>query len=161
MTDESIQTPADPTPETDAPARTEVAEEQPEERDQRRLWKLIGAITFVVIIILILLLLTRCGRGSDGANSGGGKTIIPVTGYEPVPGLVSVWVSEGVAIDKVLSESGVSANSTVDTGGGRFVVEVAKGAESSSAKAIQGVEGVYDAGLVYEQSGDGSSVITP
>lgn len=130
-------------------------EPTPEPKPRRSLWGLLGMIAIIVIIVLIILLLLRdCGGGAGGPEGGGGKTIEPVAGYDTVPGLVSVWIAEGASIDAVLEDAGVDAAGTTDTGDGRYIVEVAPGTELASAEKLQGTDGVYDAGLVYEQEGE-------
>jgi len=130
-------------------------EPAPEPKQGRSLWGLLGMIAIIVIVVLIILMLLRdCGGGPDGPGGGGGKTIEPVAGYDTVPGLVSVWIAEGGNIDEVLADAGVEANGTTDTGNGRYIVEVAPGTELASAEKLQGTDGVYDAGLVYEQDGE-------
>lgn len=130
-------------------------EPTPEPEPRRSLWGLLGMIALIVIVVLIILLLLRdCGGGPDGPGGGGGKTIEPVAGYDSVPGLVSVWIAEGDSIDAVLENAGVSATGSTDTGNGRYIVEVAPGTELASAEKLQGTDGVYDAGLVYQQEGE-------
>ncbi|TLM97631.1 MAG: hypothetical protein FDZ75_04125 [Actinobacteria bacterium] len=132
--------------------RLSAEEQERAEKPKRSLWGLFALLCVIVIIILVLLLLRSCS-GGGGSNDTGGKTIVPVTGYAPVDGLVSVWISSKGSIDNVLSSAGVDSFDLMDLGGGRYVVTVAKGTEKAAVQRLVEASGVYDAGLVYERPG--------
>lgn len=135
--------------------RLSIEEQERAEKPKRSLWGLFALLCVIVIIILVLLLLRSCGAGGAGSSSNGGKTIVPVTGYGAVDGLVSVWISSKSGIDAILSAANVDALDRMDLGGGRFVLTVTKGTEKSVVQRLVETSGVYDAGLVYERPGKG------
>lgn len=132
----------------------------PQPEDRRTLWGALGVAAVLVIVILVLLLIPRCGSDPAGDGSGSGKTIESVQGFDPVEGLVSVWISAETDIGTALSAAGVSANGTIDTGDGRWVVQVTPGGEQAASAALKRTRGVYDAGLVYRQNADAGAPAT-
>ena len=106
----------------------------------------------IVVIILILLLLRDCGGANPIGDAGDGdKTIVSVPRYEPLPGVVSVWVSKDTTIDKVLVGTAVRSDDVVSLGGGRYVVFVGEGQEQLTVDSLKTRPGVFDSGLVYDQ----------
>jgi hypothetical protein len=135
------------------PEEAPVAQEQPdEERSGPSAWNVVGVLVLIVIIILILLLLRNCGGANPvGGGGGGDKSIVSVPKYEPLPGVVSVWVSKDTTIDKVLVGTAVRSDDVVSLGGGRYVVIVGEGQEQLTVDSLKTRPGVFDSGLVYDQ----------
>jgi hypothetical protein len=125
-----------------------------QERDNRS-WGLLSAIVVLVLVILVLIMFPRCtSRGGDtGRAAVGGREIVSVPNFEPLSGVVSLWVKPGSTADEILQAAGVTFDDTVDMGGGRVIVVVAKGAEADAVRRLKATEGVYDAGLVYGEKG--------
>lgn len=138
MSDESTESPVQ-----------EQLQEQPEERPRRSLWTLLGILCAVAIVVLALLLLRGCVSG-EGASRREGKTIVSLESAEPVPGIVSVWIEESASVDSAIGAAGISVDSVIDMGGGRYLIVVPEGSERSAADKIAGRPGVYDVGRVYE-----------
>lgn len=134
-----------------ASAAAAVERERQKQEPKRSLWGLLGIVVLVIIVILVLLLLRDCGRSGKDDAATGGKTIEIVEGLDPVPGIISVWIKPGAKIEQVVSAAKVDGDDFIDMGGGRFVVQVPKGQEESSAGSIAKLDSVYDAGLVYSQ----------
>lgn len=133
------------------PARVEPTEDaQAEERDNKRVAGAVGALALIIIVILILLLLPRCG-GEQGSSSAGNKRIVGVPDAAAEPGMVSVWIDESRSLEAILGEAGVAAESVIDVNGGRYVIGVAKGSETTSVQRLRATAGVTDAGYVYEE----------
>lgn len=141
--------PDEPTP-VGEPYDPEELEDE-EQRPRRSLYGLVLMIVAVVVIIVILLLLRNCGGADSGAETGGDKVIVRVAGLEPVDGVVSVWISEDVAIADVLASAGVRSESVLNMGGGRYVVETGRGSEARAIAAIKRTAGVNDAGRVFQR----------
>jgi len=151
------QTPISETTETDALADTgdfdnaeeldgqlEDAEEPEPKRDGVRI---VGLILLIIALVLILLLLRDCGKPDLGEGDGS-KKIVDVPGEHPVPGSVSVWIDAETSLAKAFS--GIGYSDPTDLGDGRYVVIVPVGTEEEVVEALREREGVYDAGLVYE-----------
>jgi len=142
MADEPLQ------PEEAPVAQDRVADE----RSGPSAWNVVGVLVLIVIIILILLLLKDCGGANPVSDAGNGdKSIVSVPRYEPLPGVVSVWVSKDTTIDKVLVGTAVRSDDVVSLGGGRYVVIVGEGQEQLTVDSLKTRPGVFDAGLVYDQ----------
>ncbi|TLM98364.1 MAG: hypothetical protein FDZ75_02520 [Actinobacteria bacterium] len=136
----------------ETPEQLTADEQQQVEKPKRSLWGLLAIVATIVIIILILLLLRDCGGGAKSGDQGG-KEIVPVSGFKPVEGLVSVWVKSGTGIDTVLGAASVRTIDLMDLGEGRYVITVEPGREKAAAAALIRTQGVYDAGLVYQRPG--------
>jgi hypothetical protein len=142
MADEPLQDEEAPVP----------ADRPEHERSGPSAWNVVGVLVLIVVIILILLLLKDCGGpNAAGDSSGGKKKIIAVPRYEPLPGLVSVWVSDQTTINRVLAATSVRSEDVVSLGGGRYVIVVPKGQEQLTIDTLRSRDGVFDAGLVYDQ----------
>lgn len=125
-------------------------DEETEPDNRRSLFRVVIAVIVIVVISLAVLMVRGCGSDdADGGSSDGGKAIVPVQGLPAQPGAVSVWVAEGSSIDSVLEEAAVRAGDVVNMGGGRYVVTVPEGEEAAIARRLTKVNGVTDAGLVY------------
>jgi len=141
----------------DEPLQSEevlASENQPaEKRPTPSAWNIVGVLVLLVVLVLIVLLLKDCGGLGDtqGAEQGG-KTIVAVPRYEPLPGVVSVWVSKDTTINKVLAATSVRSEGVISLGGGRYVVAVGEGAEQVTIDTLKSRPGVFDAGLVYDQN---------
>ncbi len=135
------------------PEEAPVAQDQSaEERSGPSAWNVVGVLILIVIIILILLLLRNCGGANPvGGGGGGDKSIVSVPRYEPLPGVVSVWVSKDTTIEKVLAGTAVRSDDVVSLGGGRYVVIVGEGQEQLTVDSLKTRPGVFDAGLVYDE----------
>lgn len=133
--------------EVDAGAQP-ASEERPPQRDARLL---AGVIFLIVVVLVVLFLLRDCGRGDDPLDDrGASKTIERVAGAKPVPGSVSVWLSNETTLEQALAASGVEAIDFLAMGEGRYIVGVAEGSEVRAATAIAAQAGVFDTGLVYD-----------
>ena len=135
------------------PEEPPVAEDQPAEDSSRpSAWNVVGVIVLIVVIILILLLLRNCGGANPvGGGGSGDKSIVAVPKFEPLPGVISVWVSRETTIDKVLIGTAVRSDDVVSLGGGRYVVIVGEGQEQLTVDSLKTRPGVFDAGLVYDE----------
>jgi len=140
----------------DEPLEGEQVPIGPDEPQQQRsgssAWNVVGVVALVVIIILILLLLRDCGGpNAVGGGSGGDKTIVTAPRYEPLPGVVSVWVSGDTTIDAVLGAMSIRSEDVVSLGGGRYIIAVPEGQEDRAVETLKTKGGVFDAGLVYDE----------
>ncbi len=131
------------------PPEEEGQERQPRDR---RWWATVASIVIVIIIvILVLLMLRNCGGVESTANRRSSKNqIVPAEGHPPLEGSVSVWLAGGLTIERAIADAGVKNLGVVDMGGGRYVVKVTPGTEVDSVRRLRDVEGVYDAGRVYD-----------
>jgi len=128
------------------------SDEQDDRRssDGRGLWNVFAIAAVVIIVILALLMLRGCDTILNSANRASETNqIIPVTGGKPLPGKVSVWVSPGGSIAQILAQTSL-ANTFVDMGGGRYVVDVPVGNEVDAVRMLRDTKNVYDAGRVYD-----------
>jgi len=130
------------------PDEPDMAEE--ETHPHRSMWTLVSILLLVIIALLALLMFRGCAGGGQGLDDRGGKTIGSVDDAEIVPGVVSIWVEEPAKVGDVLKASGVSADSIVDLGEGRYLIVVSTGLEDETADRIAEQEAVYDVGRVYE-----------
>lgn len=148
---------AETTDESDLQAAAAAAAQTEPERENRenRSWGLLSAIVVLALVILVLFMFPRCtGRSGDAGQAAvGGREIVSVPDFEPLSGVVSLWVKPGSTPDEVLGAAGVTFDDTVEMGGGRVIVVVAKGAEADAVRRLKATEGVYDAGLVYGEKG--------
>lgn len=133
----------------DTDLRSELLEEQPEEKPKRSIWGLVGAIAIVVIIILILLMLPQCSASRGGNADTGDKKIVSAPEGTPASGLVSVWISSKTDIDSVLAEAGIGSGPT-ELEEGKYIVTVPAGKEAYAIKQLKAQQGVFDAGRVYQ-----------
>jgi hypothetical protein len=128
----------------------ETPEDEP--RSRRDTWNAAGLVILLVVVFLIVWLLRDCARPNDRAGvAGGRKEIVAVPRYEPMPGAVSVWVSDQTTIDRVLRAAGVRRSDIISLGGGRYVLSVQRGLEQATIDELKSREGVFDAGLVYDR----------
>jgi len=128
------------------------AESRPPQREGGGLWRVAGVIILVVVVALIALLLRDCaGEGGGELGGDGAKVIVPVARYEPVAGVVSVWVSQDADIDNVLDGLEQLERDVVSMGGGRYIIVVEPGREQLMIDTLKAREGVHDAGLVYDK----------
>jgi len=142
MADEPLQDEEAPVP-VDRPEQ---------ERSGPSAWNVVGVLVLIVVIILIVLLLKDCGGPDAVGDSGSGdKTIVSVPRYEPLPGVVSVWVSGETTINQVLAATSVRSEDVVSLGGGRYVIVVPEGQEQLTVDTLESRDGVFDAGLVYDE----------
>jgi len=125
------------------------SEEEPDSR--QRLWRAVGVIVLIVILVLIALLLRNCGGSGDDLSEGGNKVIVPVPRYKPVSGVVSVWVSDDAKIDTLMAGLGRRSEDVVSLGNGHYIISVGQGREQFAIDALKSRNGVFDAGLVYDQ----------
>ena len=61
-----------------------------------------------------------------------------------------MWIAKGAGREAALK--GVASTEVVDLGNGRIVIEVPLGSELKAVKLLRRNPGVYDAGLVYEDT---------
>ncbi len=73
-------------------------------------WNVVGVLVLLIVLLLIVLLLKDCGGLPGDAQGGGDKTIVSVPRYDPLPGVVSVWVSADTTIAKVLAVTSVRSD---------------------------------------------------
>lgn len=126
-------------------------ESDEEGRPKKQIGSLITLLVVVVVVIFIILMLRSCGeRASGEASKTGGKSIEAVEGYVPVEGAVSVWITDKLSIDDVLSAADVRVGDYVDMGGGKYILDVDPGTEDSVIYSLKKTTGCYDAGKVYE-----------
>jgi hypothetical protein len=120
-------------------------------RSNRGMLGLVGIILVIVIVVLMLLMFRGCDTGSRrDTGSGGGKEIVPVAGLVAAPGVVSAWVAQGTDISSALRVAGLEDSTVTDMGGGRYVISVPTGTEDTVIRILAEVEGVHDAGRVYD-----------
>jgi hypothetical protein len=132
----------------EVPEDTQQVEEAEEQKERRSIRGLLLLICTIVIIVLILLMLRGCGGGSETGGSGT-RHIVPVEGYAPLPGLVSVWVPKSANVNVVLRRAGVRNLGILNLKNGRYVVTVPTGTEPAAISSLQAQPGVFDAGRVY------------
>lgn len=138
MTDEPIVTPHAHTTSTRATTN-------------RGMLELLGII-LVLVVVALLLLMSR-GLGADEGRSavtGGGKQIVPIAGLAADSGVISAWVSDDVDISSALRIAGLEDSTITDMGGGRYVISVPVGTEETVVRVLGNIDGVHDAGLVYD-----------
>jgi hypothetical protein len=140
------------TEETSLSDDTAEATAEAERKPKRDAWYAAGLVARLLVIILIVLLLRDCAGPSDGLSDvGGGKEIVSVPRYQPVRGVVSVWVSDQTTIREALRAAGVRSTEIISLGGGRYVVAVPKGLEQPTVEQLKSTDGVFDAGFVYDR----------
>ena len=143
--------PEDPIEDFDRDSLLQDPEADAESEKPRDRVGIIGLVLAIIAALLIVLLLRGCdapgGRAGDATRS-----IVPVEGLHPDPGMVSVWVKSGSSIESVLREAGVRSEETIDLGDGRYAVRVEPGTESDAARRMKESSLTYDAGLVYEDA---------
>lgn len=143
----AADTPIDTTPKGEYEEPIEPLEP---EKPRRSLWSVLLIVSVIIILILILLLLRSCASGAANSDTRG-KEIVPVQGFEPMPGLVSIWVAKGTSPAAALRAAHVRARSVLDLGEGRYIVTVTAGDEPTAVSALKQQKSVYDAGRVYER----------
>lgn len=114
----------------------------------------LASLALLVVLVLVVLLLPRCSGGGDSAGGGRGKRIVAVPDAPAEPGVVSVWIDADSSIDDILGKAQLEDSEATDLGGGRFVVNVKPGTERDSARRLQEIPGVYDAGFVFTDEAD-------
>jgi hypothetical protein len=129
------------------------SEELDEDDDSRRrsLFGLIPIIVVIVVVIIVLMLLRDCGGGGTTGGEQGGRSIMPVEGYTPVPGVISLWMKKDADVGTALATVNISSSGRIELGNGHYVVEVASGTEDRAVAALKAVPSVVDAGRVYEE----------
>lgn len=147
MVDERAEFTTDATPE----------DERPEPVERRGASWLLVAFIAIALVILVLLMLRGCSAVQSAVSRRSSTNqIVPVDGQRPVDGRVSIWLKADASIDQVLSRANITSSETIDMNGGRYVITVKPGTEVDAARAIRGIEGVYDAGRVYDGSPEGA-----
>lgn len=136
--------------ETPGVPQSDITAEQPEKAPNRSLWGLVGLLAATIIVILMLLMIPRCQSSAEQPTGRKGKTIVVVPRYEPLPGAVSVWLSDSTNLSSALAGARVRSDGSVNMGGGRWVVMVREGSEDRAVAALKAEAGVHDAGRVYE-----------
>jgi hypothetical protein len=143
----AADTPIENTPQGEYDEQVEPLEP---EKPRRSLWTLLLVISAIVILILILLMLRGCASGATSPDAKG-KEIVPVEGFDPMPGLVSIWIAKDTSTESVLQAAHVSSHAVLDLGDGRYIVTVSAGDEPRAVASLKQQKGVYDAGRVYER----------
>lgn len=130
----------------------EIEQDSEKPRSRGRVLGAVAVLVLLVVLVLALLMLTRCADRDDAERDGGSvKRIVAVPERPAEPGVISVWISDAVTIDAALRAAGLSKTGARDLGDGRYVVNVERGTERDSARKLQAVDGVYDAGFVFSE----------
>jgi uncharacterized protein YceK len=119
--------------------------------DRRSLVTVLAIAVVIFIVVLILLMARGCGSVLNTTNRRDSTNqIVPAPGRTPVDGAISVWVAAGTDLQGALSAASINHTGIVDMGGGRFVIKVPVDTEVDAARRLRDIDGVYDAGRVYE-----------
>lgn len=120
-------------------------------KSSRGMLELLGVILVLVVVALLLLMSRGFKTGeSQSTVTGGGKQIVPIAGLTADSGIVSAWVSDDVDITAALRIAGLEDSTITDMGGGRYVISVPVGTEETVVRVLGNIDGVHDAGLVYD-----------